>query len=496
MTSLHPLRIEAHRLAARRWRPGPRGTLTLVTLAATLTACGSDTTADGASVTSGGEDLSMTAMAKKVPKVEAAAEKPAGEGAGQARPATPLVVPKLVEVSPEGDKASAASSWGAAENDTGAPLPKRPAPNESSAAAYKEGVASAGAGQLDAAKQAFTRAVAADPKAYQAEYALGVIADRQGQPDEALQHYGRALRIQPDYEAAAQGSVNIMLRRGSPDAAVKFVEPIAKQWQRNLYLQALWADTLVRADRLDEAEKVARGALKRDERFVPAIVALAKASQRRGRNELGDSMLEQAHDIDANYAEVSFLQAKRFQTKGELTQALAAFRKAVELNPDYADARMALGIQYMASGNYNEALEQFEATAKLVPTLVAAHLNLGDAYRALKRWQDAKREFDKALRMQAELPEAHFNLALLYMSVGNEFQGLTELDALGRALTEFTTYRNQMGSRLGPDDTSAAYMADIQRRIDREKKRIEREKANADKEAQRKARDAAAPKAK
>jgi tetratricopeptide (TPR) repeat protein len=453
------------------------------------TACGSsDTTSEGAASSAGGEDLSMTAMAKKVPKVEKAADKPVE----LAKAPTAQVVPKLAAVSPEGEQSSGPSPWGAAEADSGTPLPVRPKMNDSATSAYNDGVAGVAAGQLDVAKQAFTRAAAADPKAYQAEYALGVIADRQGQPDEAIQHYSRALRIQPDYEAAAQGTVNIMLRRGPPDAAVRFIEPIAKQWQRNLYLQAIYADTLVKADRADDAEKVARGALRRDERFVPAIVSLAKASEHRGRDELGDSMLEQAHDIDANYAEVYFLQGKRSQAKGELAQALTAYRKAVELNPDYAEARMALGIQYVASGNYNEALEQFEAEVKLVPTLVAAHVNLGDVYRALKRWQDAKREFDKAMRMQTVLPEAHFDLALLYMSVGSEFPNLSELDALNRSLIEFTTYRQQIGPKLTPSDASSAYMADVQRRIDREKKRIDRDKANAAKEAERKARDAAA----
>ncbi|MET0390330.1 MAG: tetratricopeptide repeat protein, partial [Polyangiales bacterium] len=280
----------------------------------------------------------------------------------------------------------------------------------------------------------------------------------------------------------------------TPEAAVKYVEPIASRWQRNLYIQALYADTLVRAERVDEAEQVARAALKRDERFVPAIVALSKASSRRGREELSDSMLEQAREIDSNYAEVHFLQGKRFQAKGELAQAVAAYRKAVELNPDYAEARMALGIQAMASGNYNEARDQFEAAVNLVPTLMAAHLNLGDAYRALRRWQDAKREFDKALRMQATAPEVHYNLALLYMSVGNEFPNLTEMDALNRSLTEFNEYRAQLGPRLLPGDASGPYMTDVQRRIEREKKRIEREKAKAEKDAQRKARDGASGK--
>jgi hypothetical protein len=95
--------------------------------------------------------------------------------------------------------------------------------------------------------------------------------------------------------------------------------------------------------------------------------------------------------------------------------------------------------------------------------------------------------------MQSQLPEAHYNLGLLYMSVGTEFTGLSELDALQRSLTEFTTYRTEMGARLTPSDPSGAYMADVQRRVDREKKRIEREKAKAEKDAQRKARESAAP---
>lgn len=426
-------------------------------LLAVLAACGSeDSTTPSSEATSGDEDLSMTAMAKKVPKAE---------GAPQDQPQTPAKkpvellktppVPKLAEVKPEGD-ATSPSAWGAPENESGTPLPPRN-----------------------------------DKAAFEREYNAGVMADRNGAPDEALQHYAKALQIQPDYEKAVQGTVNIMLRRGSPQSAVQYVEPIANQWQRNLYLQAIYADVLVRADRVDEAERVARRALSRDERFVPAILALAKASERRGRKELADSMLEQAKEIDANNPEVQFMLGKKFQRDGDLANALAAYRRAVELNPDYAEARMALGIQFMASGNYNEALQQFDATSKLVPTLVAARLNLGDAYRALRRFQDAKREFDKALRMQAELPEAHYNLALMYMAAGTDFPGLSALDTLERSLTEFNTYRSQVGPKLPPGDLSASYMADVQKRIDREKKRLEREKAKAAKDAQRAPREGA-----
>lgn len=466
--------------------------LSLYSLGRLASGCGESepaTAVGKADSSSGGEDLSMTPMARRVGAVQTPISPE--QDSLEPKASVPSEVPKLVDVKPEAtSEESAAAEWGAPDAETGAPLPARPTPNASAQSSYKSGLEALHAGQLPAAQQSFARAAASDPKAYQSEYALGVVADRQGRPDEALKHYARALQIQPDYEAAVAGTVNIMQRRGDTTGAVRFVEPIAKKWQRNLDVQAIYADALVRADRVDEAEQVARSALKRDERFVPAILSLAKASLQRGREELADNMLEQAVDIDARDPEVQFLLAKRYQAKGELTLALAAYRKAIALNPDYAEARMALGIQSMASGNYTEALTQFEAAATLVPTLVAVHLDLGDAYRALGRWEDAKREFDKALRMQAELPEAHYDLGLMFMSAGAEYPNMTELDALNRALTEFNSYRTQMGAKLSSSDPSGSYMADIERRIDREKKRIEREKARAEKEAQRKAREA------
>jgi tetratricopeptide (TPR) repeat protein len=457
-------------------------------------ACGSEpaTAASKTAATSGDEDLSTMAMARRVGAVQTPVN-PEDEPQGP-KSSVPNDVVKLTDVKPETTSAeSAANEWGTPDAESGTALPKRPTASSGASSSYQDGLKALQGAQLDAAQQAFSRSIAADAKAYQSEYALGVTADRQGNPDEALKHYARALQIQPDYEAAVQGTVNIMQRRGDTAGAVRFAEPIAKQWVRNLYLQAIYADALVKDDRVDEAELVARAALKRDERFVPAIVSLTKASMQRGRMELADTMLEQAAGIDPRNAEVAFLQAKRFQAKGDLTQALVAYRKAIELNPDYAEARMALGIQSLGGGNYQEALTQFEAAVTLVPTLVAAHLNLADVYRALRRWQDAKREFDKALRMQPTLPEAHYNLGLMYMTVGTEFPNMTELDALNRSLTEFQTYRTEMGAKLAANDPSGAYMADVQRRVDREKKRIEREKAKAEKDAQRKAREAEQP---
>ena len=460
-----------------------------------LSACSDKTGAPGQSESTSGAEDESDGLAKKMPQGTVSSSdqvKPAPSApvaSKDFRPQIPDAPPVQSEKETEAPP-SGPSPWGAPDAESGKPLPARPKMNAAAQKAFNRGAAAAKKNDLPGARAAFEQALAADARAYAASYNLGVIADRQGQTNQALQAYARALKIQPDFEDAVEGIVSIDLRQGSAAQAVAHAEPVAKQWERNLWLQAILAQALIEANRIDEAEQVARKALRRDERFVPAMVALANASIRRGRLELADSILEQAVAVKPNYAEIYFLQGKRHQQEGRLAQALAAYRKAAELRPSYSEARMALGVQYMAAGNYAEAQAEFEAVSKLVPSLVAVHLNLGDAYRANRRWQDAKRELDQAMRMQDPLPEAHFNLGLLYMDAGADFPNLTLVDALQRAVLEFTTYRTQMGSRLAKNDTAATYIADLQRQIDREQKRIERDEARKKRDAERAARGA------
>jgi tetratricopeptide (TPR) repeat protein len=352
--------------------------------------------------------------------------------------------------------------------------------------AYAQGVSSAERGDAASASRAFEQALAADQNAYKAAYNLGVMADRGGNEGRALEYYQRALRILPDYERAAQGIVTIHIRRGNVPQAVSFIEPLAQQWVRNLYLQAIYAEVLVHANRADDAVAAARTALRRDERFVPAMVAIIKASLKQGRTELAEAIIGQALEVDEANAELHYLKARMLlEEDGRMREALAELRRAVELRPDFAEARMALGIQLMNGANYTDALAQFQAAANLAPTLVAVHLNLGDAHRASKNWKQAKESFDRALAMQSNLPEAHFNLALMYMSAGDGFPGQSLLQSLQKSIEQFNLYRNAMGPRLARDDPSAAYLEDLNRQVEREQRRVERDAARARVQAER-----------
>jgi len=382
-----------------------------------------------------------------------------------------------------------ASPWGATRAEQ-CRRPERTPMSSKANRAFKRGVDATQANDVASAQEHFQDALKKDARAYPALYNLGVLADRSGNEQKALDYYKRSLGVLPDYEPAARGIATIEIRQGDVQRAVASVEPLARDHRTNLEMQALYAEVLVEARRYDEAWMAARRALRCDERFVPALIALTKASRAQGRDELADSILDQAMSIDANVAELHFLMGEKLKDEpGRLRDALQAYQKAVQLRPDYTEARMALGIQLLAGGNYAGALSHFQVAQRLVPGLPAVHVNLGDAYRASERWTDAQQAYRRALELETKLPEAHFGLGLLYLSAAGDFPGLDEVSALEKSVDEFKLYRNQMGPRLRRDDQSEEYLRDLDRMIQRARRRIERDKERAARESERGARE-------
>lgn len=248
----------------------------------------------------------------------------------------------------------ASNPWGATQAEQ-CQRPARPVMSSRARKDFDRGVEAAHNGDAKRAQGSFEDALKRDPGAYAALYNLGVLADRAGDERKARSDYQKSLAVLSDYEPAARGIATIELRRNNPQGAIAVVEPIASAHRTNLEIQALYAEVLVEARRYEEAWMAARRALKCDERFVPALIALEKASRAQGRDELADSILAQALEIDPDVAELHFLRGEQLRDEpGRLRDALQSYARAVQLRPDYAEARMALGVLLLAGGNYPE----------------------------------------------------------------------------------------------------------------------------------------------
>src|ERR1700690_2789283 len=173
---------------------------------------------------------------------------------------------------------------------------------------------------------------------------------------------------------AAPGVAGGRKRREPPPAVIPTEEVAA-------------AERLYRSQNYPGAVAQAKAALNRNERYTPAMLVMAKAYFKLGKNEwvktLGD-MMKNAGATEAERADIyqmlAFMEIEKKNTPG----AIEMMKKAAEARPDNALLWNNLGAQYLVAKNYREAVPVLEKSTQLQPSFAKGHLNLGSAYRGVK----------------------------------------------------------------------------------------------------------------
>jgi tetratricopeptide (TPR) repeat protein len=238
------------------------------------------------------------------------------------------------------------------------------------------------------------------------------------------------------------------------------------------------ASNYLRAGRYEDAISKSKLALQRDERYVPAMIVMAKAYYYVRKFELATSIIDIARSVDANNAEaynlLGFIALNRDPENPDRISATAAFKKATELNANYAAAWNNLAAQYLYSKNYDGAVGAAEQATKLAASFPKAWLNLGSAYRGKQRYQDADGAYKHALQIDSNYVDAYFNLGILYLDA-KDMPNTDLVTRLNTAINYLNRYKQIAGYRLTKDDPADTYIAEARTGIDREQKRIERQ---------------------
>ena len=243
-------------------------------------------------------------------------------------------------------------------------------------------------------------------------------------------------------------------------------------------------DTKIASDmlgrgRYEDSIRQAKLALGRDERYVPAMVVMAKAYYHLKKFELAASIIDIAKSIDPNNAECNNLLGFLALENNDRISATAAFKKATESDDKFGPGWLNLCAQYLASKNYDGAVEAGESATKIMPGSARAHLNLGSAYRGKTRYTDAERELKQAAALDGSLADAWFNLGILYLDAkempnpGGQPDLIVKLNT---AISHFNRYKQLGGYKITKDDPVDTYLNDAKTQIDREQKRLERMK--------------------
>jgi tetratricopeptide (TPR) repeat protein len=233
------------------------------------------------------------------------------------------------------------------------------------------------------------------------------------------------------------------------------------------------AQRYLKAGRYEDAIRQSKLALGRDERYVPAMIVLAKSYYYQRKYELATSIVDIAKSIDPNNAECFNLLGFIALTRDDRISATAAFKKATELDANYGNAWDNLAAQYLFAKNYDGALEAALKATQLLPTFPKAFLNLGSAYRGKQQYVEAENAYKRASQLDPQYAEAYFNLGILYLDA-KQIPNTDLITKLNTSINYLNKYKQTAGYRLQKDDPADTYIAEARTGIDREQKRLQR----------------------
>ncbi|HEX2569965.1 MAG TPA: tetratricopeptide repeat protein [Polyangia bacterium] len=245
------------------------------------------------------------------------------------------------------------------------------------------------------------------------------------------------------------------------------------------------AAKLVKDGRFEDAIVAARRALQRDERYVPAMLAMAKAYHGLKKYELATAIIDLAQKLQPDNAESYNVLGFIALSRADIAQATANFKKATELQPDYGNAWNTLAALYLQAKNYDPALEAAQNATRLLPKYDKAWLNLGSALRGKNMYVEAEAAYRHALELHADYPDAYFNLGILYLDAP-QMTNFDLIGKLGKAVDFLARYKNLAGTRLAKNDPADGYIEDARKGIDREQKRLQRLQKQKEREAAKK----------
>ena len=338
----------------------------------------------------------------------------------------------------------------------------RPKMNATAQAAYNAGMDAFKKGDLAGAKNQFTQATQADPKAYQAFYSLGVVRERTNETSGALTAYRQATTVVADYEPAIVAYAVLLARTGKPDDAMDFLNQRQASMPKSAAVTAAQAEVKSIQGNSGEAQRLAQEALKLNPDYRPAMITLARDHYRSRRLDLAlyalkgilDGYGEENPPRDKNNAEAHLIRGLIYKEQGLRGPSIQELQKSLELRPDLVEARVQLSSYFLEAGNAADAQQLLEPALRFDADNVIAHLNLGDAYRLLGRPADAKRELEWVKAHDPSVAQVHYNLGLLYLFTDN-FPGVSPGQAADTAIDELNQYKKMKPRVAGgtPDDT-------------------------------------------
>jgi len=336
--------------------------------------------------------------------------------------------------------------------------------------------------QWDGAHQAYSRAVALAPKAFDWSYLDAVVLQRLGRYDEAAVRLEQALAASPDYvparmryaeslleagdlsrsgprfqalvkEPAAEPAAHVGLGRIAAledrhtDAIAHFQKAVtlfpelgAAYYGLALSYRALGRTDDARRALAEHAKYGARWPALGDpvQEAVAALRDDAAATLQRGVRlaETGDVPGAIAAHEAALLRDPSLVQAHTnlvtlYGRAGDFMKAGEHYRAAVKLGGDLGDAHYDYGVLLGQQEQWDLAADAYHKALALNPAHAQARNNLGQVFERRRQFEAAAAEYRQAVESQPTFRLARFNLGRMLLALGRNEDAVVELSKLG-----------------------------------------------------------------
>ncbi|WP_168735274.1 XrtA/PEP-CTERM system TPR-repeat protein PrsT [Pseudothauera rhizosphaerae] len=269
------------------------------------------------------------------------------------------------------------------------------------------GAAQIAAKDLKGAEQSLRRAIALQPGNRVARERLMLLLVEQERLDEAL---AQARDMQGVAELggigfAAEGDIQFRRRNWEP-AVTAYRRAIEKSEARNAPVNVRLHGALVGAGRKAEADRLAAGWLRAEERDTAMRAYLAERAIGEQRLKDAERLYREVLDIEPTNALVLNNLAWVAGQLGD-PAAISYAEKALEITPDNPAILDTLGMLQVERGETEKGLANLNRAVTLAPAVPALRLNLARAYLKLDRRNEAREHLDTLLGQVPEDSPAH-----------------------------------------------------------------------------------------
>jgi tetratricopeptide (TPR) repeat protein len=238
-----------------------------------------------------------------------------------------------------------------------------------------DGLKALEARQYQAAAEAFSKAIQADPKDFSAHFNLAFAYGMLNKDAEAIAEYQKTLELKPNLYQAELNLGILLLRQKRPAEAMPYLAAAAaerpKEYRPNFYL----AEAFREQGEFAKAEQQYATTLQINPAGAGAELGLGETLAQENRLAEAAPHFKRAAELDAHYRDALLELASLFEKANKPDEAIAIYRQF----PENPGAQERIGSLLFRMGHYADAVAQYERAVKESPT-PANQLALAEAY--------------------------------------------------------------------------------------------------------------------